>query len=83
MYFVGFANHHQILRYGYQGRWFWCNGFMLSILYDAITLYIGGIQREGDSQEFYARTSPLNNGNLVKLFVQGFGEVEIGFVVEV
>jgi len=49
---------------------------------DVITPYIGGIEGDGELQDSYTRTSLLSNGNLVKLFLQGFGKVEEGFVVD-
>ena len=48
----------------------------------AITPYVGGSHEEDDSLLSCARTSPLNNGDNVKLMVPGFGEVGVGIIVE-
>jgi len=49
---------------------------------DAIIPYSGNCNGEAESKESSAWTLPLNNGDMVKLFVVGYGEVGIGFVVE-
>ena len=50
---------------------------------DAIMPYIGVTKEDGNSQESSARASPmLRNGDSVKLFVDEFGEVGVGSIVE-
>ena len=48
----------------------------------AITPYLGASERVEESLVSSARTSPLNNGDFVKLFIQGYGEVGARSVVE-
>ena len=50
---------------------------------DLIIPYIGVTEEDGDSQKSSVRASPiLKNGDSVKLFVDGFGEVGVGSIVE-
>ena len=46
--------------------------------------YIGVTEKDDDSQQSSAKASPmLRNGDSVKLFVDGFGEVGVGSIVEI